>query len=96
MTSPTAGAGAGVLTWAKTNWLLTSYAPTAPFIVSQPQNAVVNTGQSAAFTVVAGGSANLFYQWYFNTNTPLPGATNSTLIINNVQKQPTPAFIPSP
>ncbi|MEI9962604.1 MAG: hypothetical protein WDM76_16255 [Limisphaerales bacterium] len=31
VTSPTAGAGAGVLTWAKTNWLMTSYPPTAPF-----------------------------------------------------------------
>jgi pectate lyase len=25
VTSPTAGAGAGVLTWNKTNWLITSY-----------------------------------------------------------------------
>ena len=35
VSSPTAGAGAGVLTWPKTNWLVTTYAPTAPFIVAR-------------------------------------------------------------
>jgi pectate lyase len=85
VTSPTAGAGAGVLTWAKTNWLLTTYAPTAPFIVAQPQNVSVAAGQTASFTVFAGGSANLCYQWYFNTNTPVSGATNAVLTLTNVQ-----------
>ena len=85
VTSPTAGAGAGVLTWAKTNWLVTSYAATAPFIVAQPQNLTVAPGQSAVFTVIAGGTANLNYQWYFNTNTPIANATNSSLALINVQ-----------
>ena len=85
VTSPTAGAGAGVLTWDKTNWLMTTYAPTAPFIVAQPQNLTVATGQSATFTVVVGGSANLSYQWYFNTNTPVANATNSVLTLASVQ-----------
>jgi len=85
VTSPTGGAGAGVLTWAKTNWLATSYAPTAPIIVAQPQNLTIATNQNATFTVVAGGSANLNYQWYFNTNTPVPNATNSSLTLLNVQ-----------
>jgi pectate lyase len=85
VTSPTAGAGAGVLTWDKTNWLMTTYAPTAPFIVAQPQSLTVAAGESATFAVVAGGSANLNYQWYFNTNTPLSGATNSIFTINSVQ-----------
>ena len=92
VTSPTAGAGAGVLTWAKTNWLVTSYGATVPFIVSQPLNLTVATGQSATFGVVAGGSANLNYQWYFNTNTPLAGATNSTFTINSVQGTNTGAY----
>ena len=78
-------AGAGVLTWAKTNWLMTTYSFTAPFVVAQPQDATVTTGQSAVFTVVAGGSGPLAYQWYFNTNTPLPNATNSSFTLNNVQ-----------
>jgi pectate lyase len=85
VTSPTAGAGAGVLTWAKTNWLLTSYAPTAPFIVAQPQDVAVAAGSDASFTVYAGGSASLGYQWYFNTNTPVPNATNSVLTLSAVQ-----------
>jgi pectate lyase len=85
VTSPTGGAGAGVLTWAKTNWLLTSYPATAPFIVAQPQNVTVPTGQSASFTVFAGGSATLSYQWYFNTNTLVANATNATLTLASVQ-----------
>ncbi|MEI9962603.1 MAG: hypothetical protein WDM76_16250 [Limisphaerales bacterium] len=43
------------------------------------------TGQIATFTVVAGGSPNLSYQWYFNTNTPLADATNSSFTLLNVQ-----------
>ena len=85
VTSPTAGAGAGVLTWDKTNWLMTTYAPTSLFIVAQPQNVTVASGQSASFTVFAGGSASLSYQWYFNTNTPVANATNATLTLASVQ-----------
>jgi len=85
VTSPTAGAGAGVLTWNKTNWLVTSYAPTGPIIVASPQSQTVSPGQSATFTVVAGGSAPLSYQWYFNTNSPIANATNSTLTLTSVQ-----------
>ena len=85
VTSPTAGAGAGILTWDKTNWLVTSYAPTAPFIVAQPHSVSVAASQSATFTVLAGGTANLSYRWYFNTNTPVPNATNAILTLANVQ-----------
>ena len=85
VTSPTTGAGAGILTWDKTNWLVTSYAPTAPFIVAQPQSLSIAANQSAAFSVLAGGTANLSYQWYFNTNTLVPNATNSILTLADVQ-----------
>src|SRR6185312_17117716 len=51
VTSPTAGAGAGVLTWAKTNWLVTTYAATAPFIVTQPQDVAATPGDTATFSV---------------------------------------------
>lgn len=85
VTSATSGAGAGVLTWNKTNWLITSYAPTAPFIVAQPQNLSVGASQSATFTVLVGGSAALGYQWYFNTNSPVADGTNSILTLTNVQ-----------
>jgi hypothetical protein len=34
---------------------------------------------------VAGGSAPFSYQWYFNTNSPIANATNSTLTLTSVQ-----------
>ena len=80
-----AGCGAGVLTWNKTNWLITSYAPTAPFIVAHPQSQMIAPSNSVTFTVVAAGSAPLAYQWYFNTNAAITGATNTTLVLNNIQ-----------
>jgi hypothetical protein len=85
VTSPTAGAGAGVLTWNKTNWLVTSYAATAPTIVADPQSQTNTAGLSATFSVVAGGSQPLSYQWYFNTNAPVANATNAFLTLINIQ-----------
>ncbi len=85
VTGPTAGTGAGVLTWAKTNWLITAYALTAPFIVAHPHSQSVALSNSVTFTVVAGGSMPLAYRWYFNTNTLIANATNSALILTNVQ-----------
>ncbi len=85
VTSPTAGAGAGVLTWNKTNWLITTYAPSAPIISANPQSQTNSPGQSVTFTVVAGGSTPFSYQWYFNTNTPIANATNAFLTLAGVQ-----------
>jgi Ig-like domain-containing protein/immunoglobulin I-set domain protein len=85
VTSPTAGAGAGVLTWNKTNWLATSYAPTAPVIGSCPTSLIATTGQNISFSVFAGGSAPVTYQWYFNTNTPIANATNTVLTLMSIQ-----------
>jgi pectate lyase len=85
VTDPNSGAGAGVLTWNKTNWLVTSYAASAPQITGQPFAETRSTGQTASFVVVAGGTGPLSYQWYFNTNSLIAGATNSTLNISNVQ-----------
>jgi pectate lyase len=85
VTSPTAGAGAGVLTWNKTNWMATSYAPTAPVIAAGPQNQSVSPNSAITFTVIAGGSAPLGYQWYFNTNSPIAGATNFVFTLTNIQ-----------
>ncbi len=85
VTSATAGAGAGVLTWNKTNWLMTAYAATAPIISADPQGQTNTAGQSVTFTVAAGGSSPLSYQWYFNTTTPLVGATNASLTLTSIQ-----------
>ena len=85
VSSPTAGAGAGVLNWAKTNWLVTAYPLTGPVILVSPESQTVAASNNVTFTVVASGSAPLRYQWYFNTNTPLLNATNSILTLLNVQ-----------
>jgi hypothetical protein len=79
------GAGARAVNWDKTNWLMTAYAPTAPVLVAEPKNQSVQPGGNAIFAVVAGGSTPLHYQWYFNTNSAISGATNAILSLSNVQ-----------
>jgi pectate lyase len=59
--------------------------PTPPEITSQPADQTVSEGDDATFSVTATGTPPLFYQWFFNTNTPLPGATASSLTLTNVQ-----------
>ena len=46
---------------------LTVTVPSAPSVVTQPQSQTVLPGQSVTFSVSAGGSAPLGYQWYYNT-----------------------------
>ncbi len=60
------------------------FMPVPPFITSQPTNVTVNVGGSASFSVTAGGTAPLSYQWSFGT-TNIAGATNTTLTLTNVQ-----------
>jgi len=55
-----------------------------PSITNQPQTISKTVGQTATFTVSAGGTGPLAYQWHFN-GTNLPGATASTLSLSNVQ-----------
>lgn len=57
---------------------------TTPSITSQPQNQQVLLGQAASFSVTATGTAPLRYQWFFNTNSPIANATNSTYLISSV------------
>lgn len=57
----------------------------APFINSPPASQTVTIGEPVNFVVNAGGSLPLAYQWHFNTNTPLPGATNATMTIASAQ-----------
>jgi hypothetical protein len=49
-------------------------APSAPTITTQPTSQAVNTGATATFTVIAGGTGPLTYQWYKGSNA-IPGAT---------------------
>jgi pectate lyase len=57
----------------------------APAIVTQPQDTTNLLGNTATFTVSANGTAPLSFQWYFNTNTLLAGASGATLTLANVQ-----------
>src|ERR1051325_7186806 len=58
--------------------------PTPPYIVIQPTNETVTAGSTVIFSVTAGGSLPLSYQWSFNGGT-IANATNSSLILPNVQ-----------
>ena len=55
-----------------------------PLIVQQPTNQQSVTGSNATFTVVATGTAPLYYQWWFNLTNLLTGQTNDTLILTNL------------
>jgi alpha-tubulin suppressor-like RCC1 family protein/Zn-dependent metalloprotease len=59
--------------------------PTPPSIMTQPTNQTVVVGGTATFTVMAGGTPPLGYQWYFNWTDLVAGATNSSLTLTNVQ-----------
>jgi hypothetical protein len=63
----------------------TSPPPVLPGIVSPPTNLTVAVGQPAAFSVIANGTEPLGYQWFFNTNSPLPAATNTSYSIASAQ-----------
>jgi hypothetical protein len=62
----------------------TNFLALQPSILTQPTNQTVIVGETATFTVVAGSSLPLSYQWYFNS-TALTDATSATLTLNNVQ-----------
>ncbi len=55
-----------------------------PTISGQPQSTNVNEGTVANFSVVAGGTQPLSYQWR-HAGTNIPNATNATLNIANVR-----------
>ena len=60
------------------------YAPAPPVFLTQPQSLTVVRGQNANFSAFAGGSVPLSYQWRLN-GVNLPGATNTSLALTNVQ-----------
>jgi hypothetical protein len=63
--------------------ILSYTAVVPPGIATQPSNLVVTVGNTATFTVGATGTP-LAYRWWFNATNDLL-ATNSTLVITNVQ-----------
>jgi O-glycosyl hydrolase len=57
--------------------LTVNAAPVAPSITTQPLSQTVTAGQTATFSVVAGGTAPLSYQWQKN-GTNISGATSAS------------------
>jgi tartrate-resistant acid phosphatase type 5 len=55
-----------------------------PLITQQPQSQSIIGGAMVTFAVVAEGAGLLRHQWRFN-GAPLVGATNSSLVLSNVQ-----------
>src|SRR5439155_8054508 len=55
-----------------------------PSVAVQPQSQTVTAGSNASFSVSAGGTPPLSYQWTFN-GTSLPGGTAASLTLTNVQ-----------
>ncbi|MBW8864814.1 MAG: VCBS repeat-containing protein, partial [Verrucomicrobia bacterium] len=55
-----------------------------PYITGQPASRTNAVGTTAVFTVIAGGTGPLSYQWSFNA-TNISGATNATLTLSNIQ-----------
>jgi hypothetical protein len=53
-------------------------------ILAQPQSMTAIAGSNVTFSVTAGGTGPLFYQWLFN-QVPLTNFTDSSLLITNVQ-----------
>src|SRR5205814_2151169 len=59
---------------------LTVYVPA--YIANQPQSLTLTQAQTATFSVVAGGTPTLSYQWYFN-GAKLTGSTSTNLTVTN-------------
>ena len=68
----------------QTATLTVNASTTAPTITTQPQSLTRTAGQSAAFTVVASGTAPLRYQWR-KDGVNISGATSASYAIGNVQ-----------
>ena len=56
-----------------------------PSIVHNPAGQAVSAGDTVLFTAQVSGSDPLSYQWFFNVTNSVPGGTNATLTISNVE-----------
>lgn len=57
---------------------------TPPSITQQPQSQLAGTGETVTFTVLAGGSSPLTYEWRKN-GAPIPGASGPVYTISSAQ-----------
>jgi hypothetical protein len=66
---------------------LYEFADVPPTVTVTPSSITVGQNGNAAFTAMAQGTPVIAYQWYDvnNASLPMPGQTNSTLVITNAQ-----------
>jgi hypothetical protein len=57
-----------------------------PYITLQPLGFTITNGDSVTFTSTAAGPAPLAYQWLFQTNLLIAGATNTALVFTNANQ----------
>jgi hypothetical protein len=59
---------------------------TEPTFLSQPVSQTTGPGGTAVFSAIANGSAPIYYQWFFNLTNAISGATNTSLVLSNIQE----------
>ena len=62
--------------------------PPPPVITQQPLTQIVEAGMNATFSVIATGAPPIMFQWR-KGGVNIPGATNDTLLLNNVHSPDT-------
>ncbi|MCX7722466.1 MAG: immunoglobulin domain-containing protein, partial [Verrucomicrobiae bacterium] len=65
--------------------------PMAPQILAQPVDLAGPVGGAVTFSVSASGTPPLWYQWFFGA-AAIPGRTNATLVLSNLQSSDTGAY----
>jgi hypothetical protein len=56
-----------------------------PVVVSEPADVAAFTGETVTFTYQTVGTPSPVYRWFFNSTNLIAGATNSSLILTNIQ-----------
>jgi|GEM_PF-477343 len=70
--------------WSMTTFVYQPPVTNSPTIWQQPVSLLALPGDLVSFSAQAsGGTAPLFYQWFFNGTNGIAGATNATLVLNN-------------
>ncbi len=64
----------------------------APYIITQPQSQEAALGSNVTFTVNAGGTAPLTYQWFFQTNSLLTSSPVPSLALTGVSSNQAGAY----
>ncbi|MCX6927526.1 MAG: immunoglobulin domain-containing protein [Verrucomicrobia bacterium] len=79
--NPSTGTANSATAWGWVDY--TSAGPVPPTITTQPQSQTIAVGSIASFSVVAGGTSLLAYQWQ-KGGTDISGATTATYMIASV------------